>query len=155
MIILGITGCTKHDAQKPDEFLTDIQEESASEITDAHEQISENNNTDEHLFTKWKSKIVYANWSNDKVINANASNRDNLVFGGHHPVYLIDSYSALENFKSTYDNILTFDKGCDEIPSFTEATTINNEKFFEANSLIIVYMTANNSSLRFDVDKIL
>lgn len=72
----------------------------------------------------------------------------------HLPVYKFDTWNELEQFKQAFRN--------DEIqcvsyygaPSLDETTADYDEKFFDENTLILVYIGASSGSYRFDVESV-
>lgn len=100
--------------------------------------------------------VSYANWTEENAIYFCALNKDKMVISSvkHLPIYKLDTLEDLENFKLNFGEILSMDSGYDEVPSFNEATTKYDESFFEENTLMLVYVTANSGSCRFGVDSV-
>lgn len=69
----------------------------------------------------------------------------------HFPVYKLDTKDDLNQFRDSFQEILTFDRGYNEIPSFNEAVSEYDDSFFAEHSLILAYVTAGSGSLRFDI----
>ncbi|MBR6556037.1 MAG: hypothetical protein IKT60_01265, partial [Clostridia bacterium] len=69
-------------------------------------------------------------------------------------IYKFDSLKDLKQFKESFGDILTMDSGWDEVPSFDEATAKYDTKFFEENSLMLVYVSASNCTHRFGLGSV-
>lgn len=100
--------------------------------------------------------VSYANYTDEDAIYSGGLNADKMTIEGeyHFPIYKFDSVQELEQFKKTFDEILTMDYGYDENPSFNEATAKYDEAFFKDNALMLVYVTAGSGSLRFGVGSV-
>ena len=72
----------------------------------------------------------------------------------HLPIYKFDTLSELEQFKTDVDGILSFNQSYGEVPSFNDVTMKYDEKFFDENTLMLVYVEAGSGSCRFSVDSI-
>ena len=101
----------------------------------------------------WETTVSYANWSDDSSIIFGALNKEKMTISSvrHLPIFKVDTKQDLEQFKSSYGEILTMNQGYDEIPSFEEATSKYDEAFFEINSLLIIYVEASSGSYRYNV----
>ena len=99
------------------------------------------------------TSLSYANWSEGSTIYMGALNRDKMYISSvqHLPIYKFDTLQELDRFKEHYGQYHTMDQGYNEVPSFNEVTASYDESFFEENSLIVVYVGANNSTHRFGV----
>ena len=103
--------------------------------------------------------VTYAGWSEEPLLYESALNYE-LIQGDpntHLPIFKIDTFEELENFKETYNNILLFDQGYDAVLSFYEAMSkaqFDREIFYEEHSLLVVYVPANSGSLRFVIEEI-
>lgn len=97
--------------------------------------------------------ISYANWTDESEIYFGALNSDKMTISSvqHLPIYRFDTKAEMEQFKNTFSETRCFDRGYNEIPSFNEASAKYDDKFFEENTLMLVYIPANSGSLRFDV----
>lgn len=104
----------------------------------------------------YEKTVSYAGWSEDEKIFSGCLNLDQMYISSvkHCPVFKVNSYEDLENFKSSYDDVLSMNHGYDELPSFEDATSKYDENFFKSNTLFIVYVTANSGSYRFDIDNV-
>lgn len=100
--------------------------------------------------------LSFANYSDANEIYFGALNRDKLSINSvkHLPIYKFDTLADLEQFKNTFKNILTFNSGWDEVASFNDATSKYDETFFKDNSLMLVYISANNSTHRYGVNSV-
>ena len=99
--------------------------------------------------------ISYANWTHAPMESFGALNTDKLAISSvqHLPIYRFDTLKDLEQFK-LFDDRFTFDSGYDEIPSFNDTVAKYNEVFFEENSLMLVYVSANSGSYRYGVNSV-
>ena len=104
----------------------------------------------------FESTVSYANWAEESEIYAGALNKEKMVVSSvlHLPIYRFDTLHDLEQFKQAFGDTFTMDAGWDEAPSFRQATAKYDSSFFEANSLLLVYVSANNSTHRFKVQSV-
>lgn len=109
--------------------------------------------TNVHSF---ESTVSYANWAEASEIYFGALNREKMVISSvqHLPIYRFDTLNDLEQFKRTFGDTFTMDGSWDEVPSFNNATAKYDSAFFEDNSLMLIYVSANNSTHRFKVHSI-
>jgi len=100
--------------------------------------------------------LSYANWTDDSKIYTSSLNLRKMQSNSiqHLPIYKFDSLKDLKQFKESFGDILTMDNGWDEVPSFNEATAKYDTKFFEENSLMLVYVSASNCTHRFGLGSI-
>lgn len=105
----------------------------------------------------FESTVSYANWTDSSELYTGALNGPVdptvSITGNAYalPIYRFDTLADLDNFKQTFKTVLTMDSGYDEVPSFNDATTKYDKSFFENNSLILVYVGANNCTHRFNL----
>lgn len=97
--------------------------------------------------------VSYAGWAPKSEIFSMALNTQKTAVSSvqHLPVYKFDTLKDLEQFKLAFQEILTMERGYDEVPSFNDATADYDETFFEENTLMLVYVDANNCT-EFDAD---
>lgn len=109
--------------------------------------------TNVHSF---ESTVSYANWAEASEIYFGALNREKMAISSvqHLPIYRFDTLNDLEQFKRTFGDTFTMDGSWDEVPSFNNATAKYDSAFFEDNSLMLIYISANNSTHRFKVHSI-
>ncbi len=100
--------------------------------------------------------LSFANWTDDSKIYTSSLNLSKMQSNSikHLPIYKFDSLKDLKQFKESFGDILTMDNGWDEVPSFNEATVKYDAKFFEDNCLMLVYVSASNSTHRFGLGSI-
>ena len=102
--------------------------------------------------------VAYAGWSDDASIAEGAFNQAMLQSArGHLPIFKLDTAADLANFKQAYGDILTMDRGWDEVDSLEEALESaqwDRESFFAKSTLLVVYVPTNSSSYRFGVQNI-
>ena len=103
-----------------------------------------------------ETTLSYATCSNTSWIFASALNNDKMYISSvqHLPIYKFDTLEDLQQFKKYFENHHSMDQGYDEVPSFNEVTAGYDDAFFEENSLITVYIGANNSTHRFGVNRV-
>ncbi len=106
--------------------------------------------------TDYEKTVSYANWSQDQKIYFACLNREQMSVCSvkHCPIFKMESKNDLENFKANYGDVLAMTQPHDEMPSFETATAKYDEKFFEENTLFVVYVTAGSGTYRFDVDSV-
>ena len=97
--------------------------------------------------------LSYASCSNTNWIFAGALNKNKMYISSvqHLPIYKFDTLEDLQQFKKNFENHHRLDQGYDEVPSFNKITANYDESFFDDNSLVLVYVGANNSTHRFGV----
>ncbi len=105
---------------------------------------------------KFESAVSFANYAEEDEIYLKALNTGKMDENKirHLPIYKFDKLKDLEQFKRTFEGIFTMDVGYDEVPSFNSATAKYDDAFFEENSLLLVYVSANNCTHRFKVHSI-
>ena len=135
---------------------------SLNEITyfldgDDYSSISNVGGVDESNVETFESTVSYANWAEASEIYFGALNKDKMAISSvqHLPIYKFDTLNDLEQFKQTFGNTFTMDSSWDEVPSFNDATAKYDSAFFEENSLILIYVSANNSTHRFNVHNVI
>ena len=100
--------------------------------------------------------VSYANWGDLNGIYSHALNIDKMTISSvrHLPIYKFDTLIELEQFKNDVKDVLTFDRGYDEVPPFNDVTAEYDAGFFAKNTLLLVYVETNSGSLRFGVDSV-
>lgn len=100
--------------------------------------------------------LSFANYTDANEIYFGALNKDKFSIDSvkHLPVYKFDTLTDLEQFKNTFKNILTLDNGWDEVASFSDTVSKYDDTFFKENTLMLVYVGANNSTHRFGVNSV-
>ena len=101
-------------------------------------------------------KVSYAGWSDDSNIFFGALNREKMAFSNflHLPIFKFDTLSELEVFKNGVSQTLTIDSGYDKIASFNENTAGYDDKFFEENTLLLVYVSSSSGSYRYNIESV-
>ena len=97
--------------------------------------------------------VSYANWTDESEIYFGSLNNEKMAFSSvqHLPIYKFNTLEELEQFKLAFGEALVMDCGYDEIPSFNDITADHDEKFFEENTLMLVYVVGNSGAYRFGV----
>lgn len=100
--------------------------------------------------------VSYANWTDESEIYTMALNTSKMYFSSvqHLPIYRFDTLEDLEQFKLNFGEVLAMDAGYDEVPSFEHTTAGYDKTFFEENSLMLVYVSANSGTYRFGVNSV-
>ncbi len=120
------------------------------------ESVASDGGNDENNMTAYNSRVSYANYTESGDIYVGALNGSKMPISSvqHLPVYKFDTLEDLENFKKTFSDTLTMDKGWDEVPSFNATVENYDKAFFEENTLMLVYVPADNSTHRFNVHSV-
>lgn len=97
--------------------------------------------------------VAFANWNGDFLpcLNADKFHISSVM---HLPILKFESLNELEQFKSDYKDKFAMEASYDEVPSFKEVTSDMDDSFFEENTLLLVYVGANNCTHRFALDQI-
>ena len=100
--------------------------------------------------------VSYAGWSGESNIYFGSLNREKMLISSvqHLPIYKFDTLNELEHFKNAVSQTLAIDSRYDEVPSLNENTAGYDEKFFEGNTLMLVYVGANSGSYHYDVNSV-
>ncbi len=67
----------------------------------------------------------------------------------HLPVFLLTTPDALEGFRAGVGQLLQFDQGYDEVPSFNELAESWDEDFFADKALVFAWVESGSGSYRF------
>ena len=128
LCVLGLTGCSTEEIQSPGT--------SADEAFDI--------------------AVANTDWTDGNEIYLKALNTDKMTESSvlHLPIYKFDTLEELEQFKVSFGKELDMEYGYDEVPSFNEITANYDETFFEKNTLMLVYVSANSGSYRYGVNSI-
>ncbi|MBQ7089662.1 MAG: hypothetical protein IJN82_00930 [Clostridia bacterium] len=97
--------------------------------------------------------VSYANHNDSPFLGGLNADKMSISSVRHLPIYKFDTLSELEQFKQSADGF-TYDKGYDEVPSFNDTVAKYDESFFAENSLMLVYVAANNSTHRYGVNSV-
>lgn len=98
-------------------------------------------------------KVAYANYSGDARVFAGSLNADLMLISSvqHLPVYKFETERELRAFRTSFADLLTFDRGYDETPSFDQYAAEYNDAFFKSQTLILCYVQASSGSYRFGI----
>ena len=139
--VLGLVGCntTIPSASTPVEKPTNKVQSGGTPVEEAFE-----------------IAVSYANWTEESEIYFGALNKEKMVISSvqHLPIYKFNTSEELEQFKLAFGEVLTMDRGYDEVPSFNDITTNYDETFFDENTLLLVYVGANSGTYRFGVSSV-
>ena len=98
------------------------------------------------------TKTAYANWTEDsRILSCLNAKKKTIGSARHLPVYKFDTKEDLAHFREAFRDILTLDRGYNEVPSFNEAVSGYDDAFFADHTVILAYVTAGSGSLRFAV----
>ena len=102
-----------------------------------------------------KTTVAYANWAEGAMIRG-CLNGETMVISSvlHLPVYKLDTMEDLKQFQEKYRDVLTFDQGYNEVPSFNEVTEKYDDSFFADHTVILAYVEANSGSYRFGIQEV-
>lgn len=157
--MFGLTACSKASGSESGNI---------NEITSAVEDVSKNDDSAKETETEevkpggtsadeaFDIAVSYANWTDSSELFVKSLNTDKMMISSvmHLPIYKFDTLAQLEQFKSDFGDILTMDHGYDEMPAFNDVTAKYDEKFFDENSLMLVYVDANSGSDRYGVNSV-
>ncbi len=103
-----------------------------------------------------KSYISWANWTDNEAVLEYACNKEKLLEDDSesYPLYKCESIEELKNFKEKYRGIFVMESSWDEVGSFESMTERFDEKFFEKNTLFLVYITSGSTTPRFKADRV-
>ena len=139
--VLGLVGCntTIPSASTPVEKPTNKVQSGGTPVEEAFE-----------------IAVSYANWTEESEIYFGALNKEKMVISSvqHLPIYKFNTLEELEQFKLAFGEVLTMDRGYDEVPSFNDITADYDETFFDENTLLLVYVGANSGTYRFGVSSV-
>jgi hypothetical protein len=102
-------------------------------------------------FIEANSHVTWAGWTEDDRILTESLNPGVFVINStpHNPIYKFDTRADLEQFKTTFQGVLSFSGRYDEVPSFDEVTAAYNDDFFANHTVLVVYVTTGSGSNRF------
>ena len=128
LCVLGLTGCSTEEIQSPG--------------TPADEAFD--------------IAVANTDWTDGSEIYLKALNTEKMTESSvlHLPIYKFDTLEELEQFKISFGKELDMEYGYDEVPSFNETTANYDETFFEENTLMLVYVSANSGSYRYGVNSV-
>lgn len=109
--------------------------------------------------TDYGNTISYVGWTDNAALYEGALNCDLLKNeqNGHLPIFKIDTFEELEQFKVSFENIVTMDQGYDTVLSFNAAMSKaqwDRDIFYEKNTLLIIYIPASSGSYRYAIQKV-
>lgn len=108
---------------------------------------------------KYAYILTYAGWTEDTTLYENSLNYEMMQNEQtkRFPIFKIDTFEELEQFKTTYGNKVSFNQGYDNVLSFFDAMSraqYDREIFYEEHTLLIVYIPSNSSSYRYSIKEI-
>ena len=104
----------------------------------------------------WDAGTAWVNYGGNEAFYFGALNSDKFSISSvkHLPIYKFDSLSELNQFKTTFADVFSFNESYDEIQSFETAIQNFDDNFFVEYSLFVVYVSSNSGSLRFGVNSV-
>lgn len=115
-------------------------------------QTIESSNDSTAMYTP-NTALSFANWTDDFIPCLN-SDKLTISSAQHLPILKFESLKELNEFKSSYGSVLSMNATLDEVPSFESVTASMDDAFFEKNTLLVIYVAANNSTHRFALESI-
>ena len=139
-MILCFTACVKTPATNDDTTLAPLSESATVSEVDGGS-------------LAYTAKAAYANASGDTRILSECLNADLMYMSSvrHLPIYKFETASELQDFQTTFADVLTFDRGYDEIPSFDSYAAEYDDAFFQSRALILCYVQASSGSYRYGI----
>ena len=121
-----------------------------------------NNSSDSTLTTSttdtndYESSLSYAAWTSESSIFTECLNLNKMSINGeiHCPIFKLNTKKEFDDFKTKYGDVLYMNSRYDDVLSFKDATAKYNDEFFKEQTLFVIYVTANSSSYRYEVDSI-
>lgn len=90
------------------------------------------------------------------VITTNTSNAEFIkratAITGSRMYFSFDTAEKFKSFKADFADVLYFDKGWGECKSFNEEMAEYTDKFFEDNTLVLVYFISGSESFRYSIE---
>lgn len=103
----------------------------------------------------FEAEVSYANWTDDKDIYIKALNGNKMSEAvPYFPIYKFDTLVELEEFKEEFGDVLTMDGDYNDVPSLNSVTAKYDVKFFEENSVLLVYVEESSGSPRYGVNSV-
>lgn len=104
----------------------------------------------------FETTVSYASRLEASEVYFGALNNDKMTINSvqHLPIYKFDTLYDLEQFKQSFGDRFLMDRDWDEVPSFNAVTAKYDSVFFEDNSLLLIYVSATNSTHRFNVHSV-
>lgn len=103
----------------------------------------------------YTTKVAYANTAGEGYarILSECLNAEGMYMSSvqHWPLFRFETAQEMQDFKTSFADALTFDRGYDEIPSFDSYAANYDDTFFSGNTLLLCYVTASSGSYRFGV----
>lgn len=108
---------------------------------------------------KYGYTISHVGWSDNILLEEGAFNSEllNDEENIHLPIFKIETFDELTQFKTDFENIILMDQSYDNVLSFNQAMSKaqwDREVFYENNSLLIIYVKTYSGSVKPVIDKI-
>ncbi|MBR2670817.1 MAG: hypothetical protein IKE27_01310 [Oscillospiraceae bacterium] len=147
LLLFSFSGCGK----------THVPEEKPESVQEMQPDTENDAPADAAVFPEYTEKVAYANWSDEGEIMRSCLNEAGVFTVSsvrHLPVFRFDMASELGDFRQKFSEVLTFDRGYNEMPSFDETAARYDDGFFADRSLLLVYVSASSGSFRYGIDRI-
>ena len=104
----------------------------------------------------WDAGTAWVNYGGNDAFYFGALNSDKFSISSakHLPIYKFDSLAELDQFKTTFADVFSFNESYDEIQSFETSIQNFDDNFFADYSLFVVYVSSSSGSLRFGVNSV-
>ena len=104
----------------------------------------------------FKTAVSWAGAAEDGRIFSESLNPETMAISAvrHLPIHKFDTKADLDQFMAEFGEVLDLENGYDEVPSFRAVTAGYDEAFFEENTLMLVYVSANSGTYRYEVNGI-
>ena len=103
----------------------------------------------------YTAKAAYANAAGEGYnrIMSECLNADRMYENSvqHWPLFKFETVQEMQDFKTRFEDALTFDSGYNEVPSFDTYAAEYDDAFFGDNTLLLCCVTASSGSYRFGV----
>lgn len=87
----------------------------------------------------FENHVVYANWTDNHLIQSGSISPDSM-----YPVYKLETEQDVNDFRAKFESLLSFN-------AFDEVVAAYDDAFFEENTIVLAYVTANSGSVRYSV----
>ncbi len=106
---------------------------------------------------RYNSQVSWAGYTDSDEVYSKCLNSHKMSLYDdvcHLPIFKIESVDALNAFKEDFKDCFDFASGRDEMLSFNEISSAYDDDYFEANALLIIYVSTNSSSYRYGLESV-
>lgn len=153
LCVLTLAGCEAAPLEGDEQESSNPDESTGTEVT---EEQSEAKAVRHRIYTEDASKISvsFANYIGSDTLSGINSDLLGTDDARHLPLLRFDTFAELTQFRETDYEMLTVDRGWDEVPSFNSVTSEMDEAYFDEYSVFVIYVASHSCTLRFAVDGI-